>query len=285
MFVKTSAIVLRVHPWSNSSHLVTWITPGHGRVTTRVKGACRPKSMFLGQYDLFYTCELIFYTRDTGGVHSIREVSPLNLREPLRHDWRAASTANYYADLACHVSVPMQESRAHYALLQHDLDALCNATPTLNDILRHEARLLKLLGLSPGLAHCPQCHTHPLQAVRYSVTAAQPLCEHTRPPAHNDRILTVPLGVLTALARLFQERGFPIRENVQERGFAIRENEKTTTRIENPRPQNFLLGIRRFLGIFMRLHIDLPMGSRRTLFDLFSSLPARHAQPCDGNPL
>ena len=252
MFTKTEAIVLRVHPWSNSSHLVTWLTPAHGRVTTRVKGANRPKSFFLGQYDLFYTCELIFYTRETGGVHSIREASSLNLREPLRDNWRAACAANYYADLAHHASVPMQESRAHFNLLQRDLDALCAATPTTADILLHEARLLKLLGFTPNLAHCPQCHTHPHQPVRYSVTAARPLCEHTRPAAPSDHVLTLPFGVLRALANLFQSG----------RGFS---------------PENFSLDIRRFLGIFMRHHLELPMSARRTLFDLFNSLPVA---PC-----
>ena len=254
MFTKTEAIVLRVHPWSNSSHLVTWLTPAHGRVTTRVKGACRPKSFCLGQYDLFYTCELIFYTRDTGGVHSIREVSPLHLREALRENWRSACAANYYADLACHASVPMQESRAHFNLLQRDLDALCASTPTTADILLHEARLLKLLGFTPHLAHCPHCRTHTNHPVRYSITAAHPLCEHTRPAAPSDHVLTLPLGVLNALSDLFQ-----------------------TGRVSPP--ENFSLDIRRFLGIFMRHHLELPMSARRTLFDLFSSLPVAPCAP------
>jgi len=259
MFTKTEAIVLRVHPWSNTSHLVAWLTPCHGRVTTRVKGACRPRSFFLGQYDLFYTCELVYYTRETGGVHSIREVSPLNTREALRENWRSACAANYYAGLAFQTGMPMQESRAHYALLERDLDTLCGGVPHPFDILLHEARLITLLGLAPVLTPCPACHADPARHVRYSLTAARPLCEHTRPAAANDLVLTLPAGVLQALGLLFNA------------GPAA-----------PPPPQKFWLAISRFLAIFMRLHIELPMGARRTLFDLFNSLPPRQTPPCGG---
>ncbi|MCL1887856.1 MAG: DNA repair protein RecO [Kiritimatiellaeota bacterium] len=256
MFITTEAIALRVSPWGNTSHLVTWLTPAHGRVTTRVKGACRPKSFFLGQYDLFYTCELVFYTRETGGVHSIREASPLDCREALRGDWRSACAANYYADLAHHTAMPMQESGAQYGLLQGGLDALCAAPPRVSDILWHEARLLKILGLAPILTPCPECHADPSRPVRYSVTAARPLCGHTRPPAPTDLVVTLPPGDLRALDLLFNAPA--------------------------PPAQKFSLGIFRFFGIFMRLHIELPMGARRTLFDLFNSLPPRQTPPCGG---
>ena len=77
--IKTKGIVLDIHPWSRTSHVTTWLTPDHGPVTTLVKGAVRPKSSFLGQYDLFYTCELVYYARAKSELHAIREVSPLDL--------------------------------------------------------------------------------------------------------------------------------------------------------------------------------------------------------------
>ena len=73
MMEKTKAIVLRITPYSKTSQIVSWITPDHGRLTTLVKGACRPKSAFLGQYDLFYTCEVIFYKNDRHTVHIMKE--------------------------------------------------------------------------------------------------------------------------------------------------------------------------------------------------------------------
>jgi phosphoesterase RecJ-like protein len=58
--LKTLGIVLSIRPWSQTSHVVTWLTL-NGVITTLVKGALRPKSAFIGQYDLFYTCELVYY--------------------------------------------------------------------------------------------------------------------------------------------------------------------------------------------------------------------------------
>lgn len=259
MFVSAEGIVLRIHPWSNSSHFVTWLTPGRGRVTTRIKGACRPKSPFLGQYDLCYTCDVVYYARETGGVHAAREVTPLDVREALRGDWRAFATAGYFTELARHVSVPMQEAHAHYALLRDDLDGLCRAPPSEAGILLHELRLLQLLGVMPRLAVCDDCRPAPGQAVRYSISAGRCLCRHTPPAAATDVVLAVPPGVLHGLRGLAATPpGAPPRMP-QEAG-------------ENS-ANDFSLGIRRFLGIFMRHHLELSLGPRRTLFDLLGSLP------------
>ena len=96
--IKTDGIVLAIHPWSRTSHIVTWLTPDHGCVTTLVKGAVRPKSAFLGQYDLFYTCDLLYYARARGDMHALRETTPRNLRESLRGRWRETALAGYAAD-------------------------------------------------------------------------------------------------------------------------------------------------------------------------------------------
>ena len=86
--LKTTGIVLDIRPWSRTSHVVTWLTPDRGPVVTLVKGAVRPKSAFLGQYDFFYTCELVYYIRAKGELHAIREAAPLNPREHLRGSFR-----------------------------------------------------------------------------------------------------------------------------------------------------------------------------------------------------
>ena len=68
MILATPAIALRVSPFSRTSRMVTWLTPAYGRLVTSIKGACRPKSAFLGQFDLASRCELLFYRRERDGV-------------------------------------------------------------------------------------------------------------------------------------------------------------------------------------------------------------------------
>ena len=92
---KTEAVCLDIRPWSRTSHIVRWMTPD-GPVTTVVKGAIRPKSAFLGQYDLNYTCEIVYYSRAKGELHALRECSPLSTRDSLRSNYRALVLAEYH---------------------------------------------------------------------------------------------------------------------------------------------------------------------------------------------
>ena len=159
MITKTNAIVLRISPYSRTSHVVTWLTEYAGRISTTVKGAVRPKSAFLGQYDLGYTCELLFYQRARNGLHVAKECSPLEMRLRLRRDWRAFACAAYLCDLVYHATLPSHESQEGvYQLLRDALDALCKEgqEPV---VLMHwfELRLLQTLGYAPHAERCVSC--------------------------------------------------------------------------------------------------------------------------------
>src|ERR1041385_483360 len=51
---RTTGIILRTRPLTETSLIVQWLTPDLGRIATIAKGARRPKSPFRGQLDLFY---------------------------------------------------------------------------------------------------------------------------------------------------------------------------------------------------------------------------------------
>ena len=121
--VKTDAVCLGIRPWSRTSHVTSWLTPA-GRVVTVVKGAERPKSPFLGQYDLNYTCELVYYARSRGEVHMIRECAPIERRDYLRRDYRALVLAEYFRFVTAALAPSGPESEAWYELLVRSLDGL-----------------------------------------------------------------------------------------------------------------------------------------------------------------
>ena len=153
--VKAEAICLGIHPWSQTSHIVSWLTPA-GRVSTVVKGAMRPKSFFLGQYDLNYTCEILYYARGKGDVHALREAMPLEMREGLRSDFRALAMAGYFRRLAGDLAPAGEECRAWYRLLGEALDDLAcrpaDAVGRLCRLLVFELDVLKLAGLAPDFS-------------------------------------------------------------------------------------------------------------------------------------
>ena len=149
--VKTEAICLDIRPWSRTSHVVSWLTPS-GRVTTLVKGAVRPKSAFLGQYDLNYTGEVVYYARASGELHALRECSPLDFREPLRGDYRALAAAGYFRQLAADFAPSGPDCAAWYSALADALDRLARdpaGAATVGEVLRFELAVLAMLGLKP----------------------------------------------------------------------------------------------------------------------------------------
>lgn len=147
--LKTEAICLAIHPWSRTSHVVVWLTP-EGRVSTVVKGAVRPKSVFLGQYDLNYTCEIVYYASAKGDLHALREAVPVNRRDELREDFRALVFVEYARLLVAELAPGGDEAREWFELMSATLDAVARDGVSLGRMLKFELDLLRLAGLSPS---------------------------------------------------------------------------------------------------------------------------------------
>jgi DNA repair protein RecO len=149
--VKTSALCLRIAPWSKTSHVVTWLTPS-GKVATLVKGAVRPKSAFLGQYDLNYTCEVVYYRGGPSEVKALRECSSLDMRTNLRSNFRLLAVAEYYRSIVSSLVPWGEEAKDWLELLEKHLSFLeCDTTVhILAKLIMFELSVLKLAGLNPG---------------------------------------------------------------------------------------------------------------------------------------
>jgi DNA repair protein RecO len=265
MIIHTQAIALQIRPWSKTSHVVTWLTPDHGRVVTSVKGACRPKSAFLGQYDLFYTCDLLFYRRDHEGLHAIRECAPVALRERLRSDWRSAVAAAYLADLTARVSVGHHETGELFALLSGSLDLLDSSPgwPARSLVLWYETHVLRLLGVLPDLAVCPLCHPPEKQWLRFSLPAGRFLCGHLSRPAPGEATLSLHRGVQALFEALCQAGSPHDARLLMER----------LTSNKCAEAENLLFGLSRFLGMFMAFHLDVTPAVRRVAWEMFDTTP------------
>lgn len=149
---KTTALVLDIRPWSRTSHVVTWLTPERGPIATLVKGAVRPKSAFLGQYDLFYTCELVYYVRAKGELHAIREVAPVNAREYLRGRFRATALASYASYLVKEHCPHNSEAAEWHGALGGFLDGLEGGFDFGRKMVSLETEFLEMAGLSPDFS-------------------------------------------------------------------------------------------------------------------------------------
>ncbi len=248
MILKTEAIALRIRGFSNTSHIVTWLSPEAGRLTTVVKGACRPKSAFLGQYDLFYSCELLYYAREREGLHIARECTPMDPRASFRSDWRAMLCASYACDAMDHVAENSPPGGSLFGLLREVLDRLAKEGADTALLLWFEARLLETLGLSPDLAGCPHCHGQAGDDLRFAVADGRMVCTRCDASIRGAAILTLSRDAVNAL--------------------------RQAARAAEPQPGLFAafraterIVLRRFLGVFMRYHLEIPFGSRSLAWD------------------
>lgn len=254
MIDKSEGIVLRSSPFSRTSRMVTWLTYDYGRVVTTIKGAARPKSTFLGQTDIGYKCELLFYKRSHQGTHIAREVTPLNIRDGLKKSWRASVTASYLCNLVSQTTVPSLPERELYRLLDLTLDLLSIPNSTLNYsriITDFEFRLLNILGIFPKLNNCEDC-TIPKEKrtfCRFSLSQGRVCCIHsshihTSPPD----TISLSQSLLTAL---------------QQESIRTLNSQSIT---QNDLSERLQIGIRRFLGLYISHQLSLPLYSRNATF-------------------
>ncbi len=258
--LKSEAVCLNVRPFSKTSQMVTWLTADHGRVTTPVKGAQRPKSGFVGRYDVGYACELVFYARERNGVHHIRECTPLRLREALRTRWRAAAAAGYACDLTLRTAQPGLPNPALYAALGTLLDTLQGCAPheVPLALLWFESNLLRAVGVTPDFAPCPACPPTPRRC--FSVEEGRFVCDHRPSRLRTPPTLTLHDDIPELFARFVAQPLGPVLEAARASG--------RTDDLGRPEPFPGVFGLRRFLGIFLVAHLDLLPGPRRTVLDL-----------------
>ncbi len=264
MLESTKAIALHIRPWSKTSHMVTWLTPECGKLVTSVKGACRPKSAFLGQYDLFYTCDLIYYDHDREGAHALRECTPLHLREGLRQSWRRTAAAAYLADLTARVIQPKQDASPIFDLLEGCLDRLSDDRepfPLRQLVLRYEVGLLRHLGVLPDLSICPHCPPSENAPLRFSLSAGRFVCRHRPPTRAEEATLPVHRGVRD----LFLSLLYPT-DSVPALSACDGESAIST---------NLVFGLSRFLGMFILFHLDVPSAVRRVALEMMDTTPAQ----------
>lgn len=254
MIESTEAIVLRASPFSRTSQVVTWLTPARGRLATIAKGAKRPKSPLLGQYDLFYKCELLYYVRRGGALSIIRECFPINTRIRFRSDWKACVCASYVCDIVNRVSTENQEASGIYTLLDSFLDYLCLKGACPRALVWFEIKLAAALGFAPRLSHCAVCgtdirHTIPGNPV-FSLSGGGLICPSCKGPG-----LAIP-PALVSILRQWQNSYSP----------------KSAANTVCGKAQ--ILDLRRILGTFLTYHIDdLPV-SRDIAYDTLSKAGA-----------
>ncbi|HZM04357.1 MAG TPA: DNA repair protein RecO [Candidatus Saccharimonadales bacterium] len=152
---RTTGLVLRTRPLTESSLIVHWLTSDLGRLATVAKGARRNKSPFRGQIDLFYLAEISFSRSRRSDLHALREVRLLESHAALRTELSYLQQASYCAALieeTTETDTPLPKVYDQFIALLRELPRQPARAAT---IFAFEMKLLNELGLQPNLAETP----------------------------------------------------------------------------------------------------------------------------------
>ena len=148
---RTSGLILRTRPLTETSLIIHWITPDLGRIATVAKGARRPNSPFRGKLDLFFVADFSFVRSRRSELHTLREVIVRTPNSDLRKDIGYLQQASYFVALteqATETETPLPEI---YQLIEETIGHLPKHPPQPRTVFAFEIKLLRELGLMPDL--------------------------------------------------------------------------------------------------------------------------------------
>jgi len=157
VIVKATAIPLAIHPYSSTSRVAHWLTRHHGKISTLLKGALRPKSPFLGEYELFGTSELLYFQKRTGTLHTGKECALLHPRSTFRTDWRAMQAASYLSALFNKTTPDEAPQPGLFELFEELLDLAEKYGNQPTFLFWAEVRFCTHHGHAPNLGNCVLC--------------------------------------------------------------------------------------------------------------------------------
>jgi DNA repair protein RecO (recombination protein O) len=146
---RAEGIVLRVHPVTESSLIVTWFTREFGKLKTMAKGARRPKSPFRGKLDLFYRDEILFLPSKRSDLHLLHDCFLEDPHQKLRGSVESLTAASYTGELTDLATALEDPNPILYSALGAALAALETQRARAAVILWFELRLLTAGGWAP----------------------------------------------------------------------------------------------------------------------------------------
>jgi DNA repair protein RecO (recombination protein O) len=149
MIESAHGLVFRTRRFTETSLIISWLTPALGRLSTLAKGALRTKSPFRGKLDLYYEADFSFARSRSSDLHTLREVSLRETHLPLRQDLARLRQAAYAAALVESVTEKETPLPEVFELTRGFLAAICATPPRTQAVFAFEFKLLEELGLNP----------------------------------------------------------------------------------------------------------------------------------------
>ncbi|MBE2180559.1 MAG: DNA repair protein RecO [Chthoniobacterales bacterium] len=142
----TEAILLRRVRFGESSCVLVWLSPVHGKIRTAAHGPTRGGKRARFHPDLFHQAEIQFAASRKSDLHTLREVRLIEAWGGLRGDYHGLLAASYFAELCDLLSEPGHAAPGLFDLLRRALGHLCGNAPTRRALEFFETEACRVLG-------------------------------------------------------------------------------------------------------------------------------------------
>jgi DNA repair protein RecO len=142
----TEAILLRRIRFGETSSVLIWLAPEHGKLRTAARGLGRRNSPLSSRPDLFHHAEIQFAISRKSDLHALREVRVIETWDGLREDYARLLAASYLAELCDLLTEPGHAAPSLFDLLRRALGHLSAHQPTRRSIEFFETEACRVLG-------------------------------------------------------------------------------------------------------------------------------------------
>ncbi len=149
---RSEAIVLRGVDFSETSRIVTFLTPDRGKLACMANGVRRPKSELAGLLDTFNRLEIVYYWRDSRSVQKLAEGALLDGFAAVKRDLEKSAFAAVPLEAAYKVA---HEDEPSHMLYDSIVNGLASLADWSGDARTHAAwqllGVLRAAGFEPNV--------------------------------------------------------------------------------------------------------------------------------------
>ena len=149
-YERTEAVVLRKVDFSETSRIVTFLTPDRGRMACMARGARRKGSPLAAALDTFNRCELTYAWRDSRQVQNLIEAHVIDGFELVKRDVLRMAAASFVLETALHAAHENNPAPELYDALVSGLS--CMATSAVAPLT---CAAQSVYGLLQAAGHAP----------------------------------------------------------------------------------------------------------------------------------
>lgn len=155
---RTEAIVLKAIDFSETSRIVTFLTPDRGKLTCMVKGVKRPKSQLAGLLDTFNRIEVMYLWKESRSIQQMTDGTLLDRYAGIKESLDKSMYGAFLVEMMYRIAHDNEPSQDLYDVY---VDGMNRLSAWAGDVCIHACwqivRVLEVAGYSPTLDACCLC--------------------------------------------------------------------------------------------------------------------------------